>query len=478
MIGGAPNPAPRFATPRNPSRESKGPEVVRIMRALGHRPMPWQVEALDVACEIDPATGEYWYDQVIWLVLRRAGKTTASRAKIVHRALTTQMAYMQYTAQDRNMALKRLERDFYNPLMASVLQPTVQHFSRKTGNEYLEWRTRSQLAIAATTRKSSHGETLHEGHIDEAFAHSDSTVEDGVGPALKNVVGSQKWVLSAAGDASSHFLRGKRDLGRELVASGRETRTCYLEYSAQPDADPADVATLLATHPSIGYNLRADSIMSDREGMTPESLIGWERAWLGWWPRTDLRTRVLPVEAWEGNHVVPDAWNGVPLWILDISPEREYSSIGLAAHSLDPNRKVYLEVVEQLLGTATVVDKLRALRIAHGGDTVVVDKNGAARTFIADLEESGFDVVAIDGPQRVDACGQFHDDVLAKQLAFPNDPVLNDAMEHAKRQFLGGRTFVYVRDTGDITPLYALVFGRWAYLDRLGDEYDVLDSIG
>lgn len=47
-LPGAP---PQYATPRNPDRDTYGPEVCAVMRRLGFDPMPWQQHVLDVAFE-------------------------------------------------------------------------------------------------------------------------------------------------------------------------------------------------------------------------------------------------------------------------------------------------------------------------------------------------------------------------------------------------------------------------------------------
>lgn len=78
---------PRIGTLRNPSRPTYGRAVAGVMMKLGMPPMPWQRYAVDVALEVDPATGELAYRDVTALVPRQSGKTTVILGVKVHRAV-------------------------------------------------------------------------------------------------------------------------------------------------------------------------------------------------------------------------------------------------------------------------------------------------------------------------------------------------------------------------------------------------------
>ncbi|WP_411732177.1 hypothetical protein [Paeniglutamicibacter sp.] len=449
------------------------------MRVLGNPPMPWQRDALDVACEIDPVTGKYYYDMVIIVVLRRAGKTAMSRGKLTHRALTTTDARLIYTAQNRLKALKRLKDDYYLPLKRSPFEMFLNRPRWRGGEEALRFINGAELAIDAVKRESGHGDANDEGHIDEAYAHRDNTLEGGLAPTMMTIVGSQLWVLSAAGDTASAYLNDKMDIGRALVESKAKSRTCYIEYSAPEDADPDDPETLLGTHPAIGYTIEAERVMSLRVNTTDKD--EWERAWLGWRPKAKGPPRIIPTAAWEQGYVDEDAdsWTGTPFWAIDVNPDREWSSIALAATSTDPKARVYLELYDRLVGTAGVVATMKTLRTEFGGDLIAMDGNGAAPSLIKDLEEEGFTVIKVPGPERVIACSGIYDDALAKLLRYPNDVTVNNAMVAAVKQNVGQGAWIFSRGRSleDISALYAYAFARWLFREKAGDNYDPLDSV-
>ena len=49
--------------------------------------MPWQQLAADIALEIDPETGDLWYEEVVITVPRQSGKTTLIFALLVWRCV-------------------------------------------------------------------------------------------------------------------------------------------------------------------------------------------------------------------------------------------------------------------------------------------------------------------------------------------------------------------------------------------------------
>lgn len=474
------NPPPRYGTPRNPDRQTIGGGVGKVMAALKNPPMPWQRDFLAAACEIDPDTGLFWYRNVILILPRQGGKTSTSRGKITHRALTTPDALMLYTAQDRNKARKRLEKNFYNPLKASPLAHLLGKPRWQAGSEALRWTTGAELGIDAVGRKTGHGDTLTEAHIDEAYAHRDTAIEQGITPTLITVPGSQKWITSAAGDTDSTFLWNKVEMGRALVESGQASRTLYWEYGAEEDLDPEDPETALSSHPAIGHTITLDAVLDDILNSTDKDDA--YRAYYSWWAKPKAAPRVIPTDAWESNYVTgaEETWTGTPFWAVDTSPDRETTSIAMAAKSMDPKARCYLELYEELMGTAGVVPTMVKLRSDFGGNIIAVDGSGAAKSLARDLEDEGFEVIKVPGTSRIDACGGLYDDALAGTLRFENDPTLNTSMGNATKQYVSGRAWLFARNKSlaDISGLYAVTFARWLFKEKAADDYDIGDSLG
>lgn len=486
------NPPPRFATPRS-GRATLGAEAAAVLARSGPRSpqrpgrellnvMPWQREALDLICEVDPRTGLFWYRTFIMVCLRQTGKTTMIRGKLNHRALIQSNARMLYTAQDRNKGRQRLEETIYNPLAASMLGTKLLKPRWAAGSEAVRWRNGSVLRTESLNPTSGHGDTLDEGHIDEAFAHRDNRVEQNVKPTMSTVEGAQMGIWSAAGDTNSAYLWRKVEQGRALALSGStSTRTCYLEYSAPEDADPWDPETLLGYHPGVGHSTTMEILWDDRMGGM--DFDEFNRAYYGWWPRVDAAKYPFPWESWKENFVSPDedTWSGVPMWSLDVSPDREWASIAWAARSFDPLARCFVEVLDHEQGTAWCVARLRQLAERFGGWQVAIEGNGAAKSLKEDLENEGFEVLLLDADERASSCGALYDDVVQGRVHYFDDPVLNDAMKAAVWiPAYSGSTRIFSRGKSmkDISPLYAATFARFAYVKYAPVSVDVLDTIG
>lgn len=482
---------PRYATPRNPDRPTLGPKVVKLVFNDDGQPtpaMPWQKRAADVACEIDPATGLFWYRKVIIIVPRQTGKTTLSRAKISHRSMTSPGKPVLYTAQDRNKALRRLKKDFYEPLSKSPLAPFLGRPRWAAGSELVRWTNGSEIFIDAAQKKSAgHGETLPEAHLDEAFAHSDARLEQAVSPMMITVKGAQEWITSAAGDTDSKFLWSKVEANRARLESYTDpmqatlSRTCYIEYSAPEGLDPTDPATWWLAHPALGYTVDEEVLQGELEGLA-DSPGEFERAYLGWWPTAKPPPQIFPATSWEDCSVADgeEPWDGIPVWAADTSPDREWSAVGMAGAAVAKGR-VFGEVIKHDRGTSWVVETMLRLRSQFGGDLVVLDGSGAASSLGRDLEDEGFEVRRLSTREKVDACGALYDDVLQGEFSHLDDPVLNGAMAAAaKRNMAGGDGgFMWVRGKSlqDITPLYAVTLARFVAMEIIGNPYDPLDNI-
>lgn len=472
--------APLYATQRS-NRETLGGEVAQVLSACSKVPMqamPWQRDALDIFCEIDPRTGLFWYRKCILIVPRQAGKTTLTRGKLTHRALTTAGANMIYTAQDRNMARRRLEKTIYLPLKASPLGPTLSKPNWQNGQEAVRWRNGSELIIISNQPTSGHGDTLDEAHIDEAFAHRDSRVEQNISPTMITVPGAQQFITSAAGDSNSHFLASKLEMGRALARANDPTsRTAYIEYSAPLDADRSDPWTWMMCHPALNYTIQIEDLQAEHDDLDEDEF---NRAYMGWWPVAEAHELVIPRASWQANFIDPSqpSWTGVPMWAVDVSPDRAWASIGLAAKSYDGEARAFMEVIDHEEGTAWVVARLVNLASRFGGRKVAIDGSGSASALDKDLTDAGFDVVRLSARERADACGGLYDDAIQGKVHYLDDPTLNDALTSASKvNVYGGEAWIFSRgkSRADITPLYAATLARYAYV-KYG-TYDPLLSI-
>ena len=163
-------------------------------------------------------TGLLAYGEVDLTTPRQSGKTTLELAVLVHRCRTWARSRALYSAQSRIHAHKKWEDEHVATLKAS---PFAGEFSVRyqRGDEAIRWDNGSLHGITAPGEKSGHSEVLDLAVVDEAWAHEDARLEQGLSPTMITRPQPQLWVVSTAGTHRSAYLRGKVERGRARAAS-------------------------------------------------------------------------------------------------------------------------------------------------------------------------------------------------------------------------------------------------------------------
>ena len=459
---------PRWATPRDLSRPTLGPRVAETARLLGKPFMPWQRLIVDVALEIDPQTGQLWYREVDTTVPRQSGKTTLELGVMVHRALGFSLPQViTYTAQSRIKAREKWE-DEHIPILDKSPLHGFYRVRKTTGNEAILWRNGSKHAIEATTEKAGHGPTLDLGVIDEAFAHTDSRVEQAMKPAMITRPSAQLHVLSTAGTIKSVYLRGKVNAGRLRCEAGIRSRTAYFDWSAPDTADPADPATWRACMPALGI-MRADGTGVSEETIQSEfdtwTLADFRRAYLNQW--LDAFPEEWLVISQSGWRSLADPLSRVldPVaFAVDMTPERDAVSIAIAGSR--PDGLLHVELVQPRPSVDNVVARVVELAARWEPCAVVIDPaaGNPAASLITDIEDAGVEVLKPGAREVVQACGQFYDAVTEGNLRHMGQDDLDRSVAAAAQRQLGdawawGRRHAQ----GDISGLCAVTFAAWGH---------------
>jgi Terminase large subunit, T4likevirus-type, N-terminal len=460
---------PRWQTPRNPDRETLGPRVAQASALLGKPFMPWQSLVSDVSHELDPATGQLWYREIVITVPRQSGKTTLVLAAAVRRALGHPIPQViTYTAQSRIKAREKWEDEHLPILERSPLAPFFR-VRKTTGNEAILWRNGSRHGIDASTDKAGHGPTVDLGILDEAFAHADSRVEQGLKPSMVTRPGAQLLILSTAGTAASVYLRGKVNAGRVRCEMGMPSRVAYFEYSAADEADPADPATWYGCMPALGH-VRADGTGVTEETVQAEfdsmELADFRRAYLNQWldafPEEWL---VITAGDWAAGRDPSSAAVDPVAFAVDMTPNRAHTSIGTAARR--PDGLLHCEVVEHRPDSDWVVARAVELDRRHSPCAWVVDPGAAAGSLITELELAGLNVLKPSVREVAQACGQFFDAVSAGVVRHLGQPGLSAAVAGAVSRPLADAWAWDRKNTSvDICPLVAVTLAAWGHALR------------
>lgn len=267
---------PRFATPRT-RRRSYGPQVARVARQIGLDLLPWQRLVLNTALE--QVRGRPAYRDVLVSVPRQSGKSTLMLALIVWRMTARPGSRILYGSQTRSAARAKLLESWWPRLLASPLAAELSLF-RQYGAEAISHENGSTLQLLSASESAGHGETLDLVVVDEAWVHQDARHEQATRPAMVTRKDAQLWAVSTAGTARSSWWKEKLAAGRAAAQMGVDTGTCCLDWSADPDSNPADEDVWASCMPALGRLAHVETVRADFAAMDLEEF---SRAYLNLW---------------------------------------------------------------------------------------------------------------------------------------------------------------------------------------------------
>jgi hypothetical protein len=460
---------PRYGTKPTPGRKTRGPEVAAVALAIGYQLMAWQKMVLDIGLELlDDGTPAY--REVIITCPRQVGKTVLTLSWELHRCIMWDGGpqNVAYTCQTGHDAREKLLQDQLPLLEAkdAPIREAIERIHRANGSEGVSFSNGSRLSILNSGEDAGHGRIYSLAIIDEAFADFDDRREQSLLPSMITKRDAQVVILSTAGTEKSAFLKRKLDLGRSCVANNENEGVAFFEWSAAPEADPADPKTWASCIPSLGITIDERSLRHSQRTMPPAQFA---RAFLNQWTASD--ERVLPAITW--NAVCSDtvAPEGKFVLALDVPPDRSSASVCVA----DDSGRV--ELIHQASGLGTVVEVVTAISKKWSAD-VVVDGFGPAASLIGELESEGVTVRSYTTREMTSACAKLYDAVADKKIEIRRHEALDLAAGAARRRQVGDSWLWGRKDSAEnVSPLVSCTLAFDA-ASNLSDGSDVWAFVG
>lgn len=249
----------RGGTKRNPGRRTDGGRLAAIARMMGTPLIPWQRYVADVACEIDPDTGSFYYDTVVVSTPRQCGKSALVDGSDTYNASLGRRRRIAYAAQTGKDAEDHF-KEYAEAMKASRLVQKVDKFRFSNGNMSVTFGNGSTISPMAMTKIAGHGKQFDKVTIDEAFSltkDAGDTIMDAIVPTMntrlkRTGITAQRWITSTEGTAESTYFNALLD---GLRAGDVPERTCWFDFGIPVDADPEDLETIMLYHPAAGYLL-------------------------------------------------------------------------------------------------------------------------------------------------------------------------------------------------------------------------------
>jgi phage terminase large subunit-like protein len=467
---------PRFATLRNLDNPTHGSREAAVAHALRRPYLPWQQYVADVLGEVDPKTGKPIYRDGIITVPRQQGKTTIILVKKTYRAFGFGSPQMiRFTAQTKLDAIDKL-REHRDILKDSPAFRRRFTFRDTNGQEGIHWNNGSKEILKSTTTKAGHGASLDLMIISEAFAQVDNRLEESARPTMLARPMAQMLVESTAGNATSIYFNELVRMNRERLAADpfAPSRTAYFDWSAPDDADPADPAVWQACMPALGHTIDLADVQHEFE--TATSMRSFKRSYLNIADRGEAEQQIVDPNIWADLVDPTTRIAGEVFFALDITPDRSWSSVGIAGRNDEQLEHVGL--IKHDRGTHWVVEYVVEKMRSQGATTLYVQANKQAALLREDFERAGIDVVPFSVVDTAAACASIYDAILEDRLRFrPGQLALDIALAGTVWSRGDARVFDRAKSTTVIAPLYAITLARWAWFLAQQADYDVLDSI-
>jgi len=424
--------------------------------------MPWQDDAIDVAREIDPATGELAHPIIVITAQRQTGKTVLSGSNATHICLTEPDRLCWYTQQDRRHARDTLLRGLVPRVRRSPFKPPFTKIRASNGSESIEFPSGSIYSIFAPSDDALHSTANRLVCIDECWTFDQVRGDEllqAIMPTFTTVDG-QLWMFSTAGNYRSTWFKGLVDAGRLAAEAGATTGMAYFEYSIGDDVDPTDLAAVAADHPANGFTLRLSALR------TAAGLMGvdeFARAYGNRWTGITA-DRTIPALLWG---LAADAFTPLPppgVAALALDVDRDGASAAIVAGWRDAVGVGHVELVDFRPGVSWVPARLAELDERLAPRARWYDRMGPAVDVGDECLRAGIDLHPATFDDVAGAAPMFLRGLADRTARVRPHPAFDAAADVAGKREVGDR-WVWGRPSPDakISPIRAGSLALWAY---------------
>jgi hypothetical protein len=449
---------------------SPGDDAMQFLNLAGIKLDQWQEHILRAMLNRD-AKGKWAATEVGMVIPRQSGKTVITEIRELLGLFLFGEQVIIHSAQLFSTAKESFLRQSARIKKCPDLMDMVSKFRTGNDNVSIELVNGSRLLYQARGSDPSRGFSADLLVYDESYGLTAEVIAASM-MTLSARPNPQIVYASSTGLDDSEFLRGVRERG-----INRAPRLAFFEWSADSDCDPTDVDQWYKSNPALGIRINEDFIRTEGEA------LGWgkqfKRERLGLWADTSMRD-VLPPEWWDAcaddtSSIVSDDI----IVSVDVAPYRDFASVAVCG--ITGSGKRQLEVVETAKGTDWVLDFLKKMDMSSNPPVrVVIQGGGAPGSFIAPLQQEGFQLIILGSADIGRATGEFFDSVRDGHVVHLGDPIVESALENSTRYSIGSKeggeespAWGFARkDThgADITPIIACCYANYGMSKFLAEQ--------
>lgn len=268
-------------------------------------------------------------------------------------------------------------------------------------------------------------------------------------------------------DPSEAFTRMRDD-----AWAGRLEDGAWIEFGADPDADPNDRKQWAKANPSYPRRTPAESILRLQRKLKPDSFL---REGLGIWDERDDVEELpwrLTVEEWQLTERSVPKPSGVPVFFITAGKALRSATLAVATLGED---LPHVELADHRPGTSWLTARAKELSERYPGARFAAYHAGPVKAWVPDLAREGIELELLTQPEAASASANLKRLVESKGFTHAPDDVVNESILGTEWRALDGdaRVVDWKNSPGDPSPIAAQKGALWlleAQLRRVPSE--------
>lgn len=416
--------------------------TIELLEEYGISLLPWQKMIIYrwLAVEQD-ATGKWYFvnEECGLLVPRQNGKTELFIARIVGGVvfLNEAIIYTAHASKTVDETKRRVQRFFYDAKQEIREMLTDEFDEEPKSLDYIELRKGGRCVFRTRTRTGGLGTTNDTLLLDEDQEETDAQQEALLPTVAAGKSQNQQTIRAGtpptAGSSGTVFLRV-----RKQVLDGKDTVTCWQEWSVEQITDVDDEDAWYMANPSLGYHLMVKAVRNEAKKMAVDSF---NKMRLGW---------IAGVESQRA--ITDDEWNALAIETVQLPPNPnlvyavkfapDRSAVSLAVGVVMPDGRIHVEIVERRpmsAGLAWIVAWL--LERWRKCNKIIIDGNAGTQLLVEELTRSdrriSKRILTPNVREAGAAYADFSSGIEHGELTHFNQPALNVSIKVAKKRDIG-----------------------------------------
>ena len=416
--------------------------TIELLEEYGIVLLPWQKSIIYrwLAVEQDVAGNWIWVNSECGLLVpRQNGKTELFIARIVGGAvfLGEALIYTAHASKTVDETKRRVQRFFYDAKEEIRDMLTDEFDEEPKSLDYIELRNGGRVVFRTRTRTGGLGTTNDALLLDEDQEETDAQQEALLPTVAAGKSQNQQTIRAGtpptSGSSGTVFIRV-----RKQVLDGKDTETCWQEWSVEAITDVNDEEAWYNANPSLGYHLMVKAVRNEAKKMAIDSFnkmrLGWIAGVESQRAITDDQWNALAVE----NVELPE--NPSLVYAVKFAPDR--SAASLAVGIVMPDGRIHVQIIERRpmsagIGWITVwlLERWRKC------NKIIIDGNAGTQLLVEELTRSdkriSKRILTPNVREAGAAYADFDSGIIHGELTHYDQPGLNVSIKVAKKRDIG-----------------------------------------